>query len=262
MFEFLNQKRVNIEIDQIRKTILIPRSKRLESIIRNRIFKPETLISTRAMFKSFGDIEGILDIGANVGYQALHYLYATGITNICSFEPSALNYRLLQRNVDGTGIKTFNFGLGDVIELREMSMPSVRQNPRMKGMKDNTGMLSLYGESPKFKETVQLTTLEQWVADTGRTLENYFIKIDVEGHELSVLKGGESALKGNNVFQIELNPASLAASGVSSSEVLKLMTVRGFKSFVFKDGRFSPYETTELKDGKVVDVIFSRCEYC
>jgi FkbM family methyltransferase len=61
------------------------------------------------------------------------------------------------------------------------------------------------------------------------------IKIDVEGAELSVLKGCEEVLQRepNLVFIVEVNPVTLSAAGSSIREIWDFFTSRGFQIFGF-----------------------------
>lgn len=114
-----------------------------------------------------------LDIGANFGVmaQALEY---NGF-DVVSFEPQPDVYRVLRRNVKGDA---FNIGLGDV--AGSFQMPKI-----LTGAKANYGGMGIGYKSELGTISVDVRTLDSFgFTDVG------FMKIDVEGFEEKVLRGG------------------------------------------------------------------------
>lgn len=135
--------------------------------------------------------EGLcLDIGANVGFMSMA-MRAAGHT-VYSYEPQPAIYDLLVKNVGGEGLWTWNVGLGDVEGWHKM--PRIRY-----GSKGNYGGAGIGFKSELGTIDVKVETLDQ------QGLENVkFIKIDVEGFETQVLKGGrETILRDKPVLYIE-----------------------------------------------------------
>lgn len=78
-------------------------------------------------------------------------------------------------------------------------------------------------------ESVRVSTLDAFVqsADVHRI---DFIKVDTEGHELLLLKGGKSALQRfRPLVYMEVNDAWLATSGKCASNVAEEMRALGYR---------------------------------
>ena len=126
----------------------------------------------------------ILDVGANLGDWSKAIQAYFPIAEIHAFEPSGVTYiELTEALQDFENISTYNFGFGEI----EQSQPLFYDN-------EKSGMASLYRrdlshisiEFDKF-EKVEIKRLDNWLVESK--IKANVIKIDVEGHELSVLRG-------------------------------------------------------------------------
>jgi FkbM family methyltransferase len=130
--------------------------------------------------------EKFLDIGANIGNHSI--FFSKIFKKVYSFEPHPKIYPILKYNTkDIKNIKTYNFGLSDK-----------KKNVLM------TDGDHLGGSSIKKigKRKVRIDKLD----NIFKYKKIDFIKIDVEGHELEVLKGGQKLLNYNSVIlNIEFN---------------------------------------------------------
>ncbi len=126
--------------------------------------------------------EGVfLDIGANIGN---HTLYFSKILkrDVYAFEPVRENYNLLRKNIlinDLKNIKTFNIALGMC-----NSKVTLRQN-----YQDNSGTWEIVD----YTGDIDIIPLD----DININKKISYMKIDVEGHELEVLKGAINTIKTN-----------------------------------------------------------------
>ena len=125
-----------------------------------------------------------IDIGANKG------VYAELLSRLCgkvyAFEPNPKLYKMLVRSA-ATNVKTYNMALSDKSGTAELRIPRNTGG----GYSNQGASLSTYKVSDNFA----VVTVEARPLD-GMALENIgFIKIDVEGFELSVLKGAVETLK-------------------------------------------------------------------
>ena len=159
-------------------------------------FEPESV----RLFRSLASgSEVILDIGANIGCTAI--LFGGLAKTVHSFEPSASTFAFLQKNVSRAGLKhvvPHNFGLG--AEPGEFTLSFSAAN-RSGGFVSN----QVQASAGHKVETITIRTLDE-VAASLKLPRVDFIKIDVEGFEGHVLKGGKQTLaKFRPVVCAELN---------------------------------------------------------
>ena len=135
------------------------------------------------------------DVGANVGFWSLHLAgFEPKINRMIAFEPDETNLRLLRRNKERNRLAT--------LELRAVAL-SDRQGTATFHADAVTGSTGSLEASHTFiakhfgRETtavqVPLTTADAVIAEG--TAAPQFLKIDVEGHELSLLRGAERLLR-------------------------------------------------------------------
>lgn len=132
----------------------------------------------------------ILDIGANIGNHSLFFSEFLEYDEIICFEPFEKNVDLLKLNLMGKNCKIMDYALSD----------SNSEKTLYNSQSNNFGGFSLHsydgskGENKSFivKDKVTTKTLD------SLNLSNIsMIKIDVEGHENSVLLGGIETIKNN-----------------------------------------------------------------
>ena len=150
-----------------------------------------------------------IDIGAHVGFwlkdmcNHFNYVYA--------FEPIEEVRQCLSRNVTAMNYKTYSFGLGaknDVI--------NVNYNPTETG---NTHA------SKDGNQTITIRKLD----DMNLPKIDY-IKVDTEGFEIEVLKGGENMIKEYKPFiHVEVKERILQKQGISSNDVVDYLTSINYK---------------------------------
>ena len=130
----------------------------------------------------------ILDIGANIGYNMLMF---SDYGPVIAFEP--VFHQIVKMNVENNTLRhqvqVVKCALSDVKELREMNIP-------VHGCESNTH-INYGGASLYTSETVKTTPI---TVNCERLDDIYdgvpsLMKIDVEGHELNVLKGATETIK-------------------------------------------------------------------
>jgi FkbM family methyltransferase len=164
--------------------------------------EPETL----EWIDNFQNNSVMWDIGANVG---LYSCYAAKSKNckVYSFEPSVFNLELLAKNIwlnDLTSnVSIVPMPLSDTIGFNKLNMSSVLWG----------GALSTFGETYGF-DGEQLNTVFEFsvigftMNDSSKLLQipmPEYIKIDVDGIEHLILKGGDEILKYAKSVLIEVD---------------------------------------------------------
>ena len=149
-------------------------------------------------------IETVLDIGANTGQFAATINQVCPKAEIHSFEPLDACYSQLVKNLAGyPNAKTYPFALGDADSKVEMYHSDF--SPSSSLLKMTKRHIDLFPQSERSqKETIEVRRLDD-VVDVESLRAELLIKIDVQGSELSVIRGGRNTLRQASHVVIEVN---------------------------------------------------------
>jgi len=123
-----------------------------------------------------------LDVGAHIGYYSLYML--PGVMKVYSFDPDPRVFALLENNV----------GAQPKVETIPWAVGATAGRARFTLERDSeVSHLSHYGED-KFRQiVVNVVTIDSFVFERGLAVEA--IKIDVEGHDIEVIRGAMGVLE-------------------------------------------------------------------
>ncbi|TAE31295.1 MAG: FkbM family methyltransferase [Cytophagales bacterium] len=163
------------------------------------------------------------DVGANRGQtiELLQDCFRHPV--IHAFEPASTTYADLQKRQFGSSVHLHPIAFGERVEAAEFrNYKHSELNSFLTMNRDHTE--NLFAEEELVQvETVQVDTLDRFCAEHG--IEHIdLLKIDTQGFELPVLRGGENLLRQKRVGAVllELN-FSLLYEG--QSDYLQLMTL-------------------------------------
>lgn len=140
----------------------------------------------------------VFDVGAHVGEWTSRALAINPKAAYHCFEPSTDSYEVLVKTGFPGNVTLNHCGLGNAEGLVPLFL--YRDRSGENSLYDRSGVGAVaYGQ-----ETVRIETLDGYCERNGIHRID-FAKLDVEGHELSVLKGGRSLLRqgGIRVIQFE-----------------------------------------------------------
>lgn len=184
-----------------------------------------------------------LDVGANVGSYTVLAGGAVG-ARVTAVEPVPETFAVLQRNV------ALN-GLGERVRSCQAGLSGETGTLRFSIDLDTMNHVLADGEVCPSVE-VPVFRLDDLVGDDVPTL----IKMDVEGHELAVLRGAHATLTGPGVLAVvmEIGDGSARRYGANAGELFVAMREFGFSPF-----RYDPFER-RLMDwaGGSANAIFVR----
>lgn len=174
----------------------------------------------------------VLDIGANIGTTVTRLATKVGSEGyVIGFEPSPSNYKRAVEHIlinKLNNCRVENLGLGDkpgVLKLFKVN----EHNPGMNRILTNEEA----GEYPY--EEIQVITLDDYCLKKNISVINA-IKIDVEGFEYFVLKGGRNAIsKWNPAILMEINTNFLKEHNLFVSDIFDLLSDCGYQQFVKAD---------------------------
>ena len=176
--------------------------------------------------------EVILDVGANKGAWTGDYLEILGgDTRFYLFEPiPALCDRLRETHSDSQNVNVFCFALSSSKGTKQFCMAD---KPEFSSFEEwNADVGSKYFPDVKStlgsQITVQTETLDNFYREhLSHTLID-LIKLDVQGHELSVFEGGKEALKKTKSILVEWNILHCYASSSDFIRVHEFLTKSDF----------------------------------
>lgn len=161
--------------------------------------------------------ELFVNIGANIGFHSLHAA-SLGV-NVIAAEPDRLNFSQLRSNRRQNGFR---------FKIHRVALGEKPGKTLLFG--GNTGASEIRGWAgqPAVKRRVPSQTLDQLVA--GGSLNSIMLLVDVEGAELSVLKGGSELLTTvkSVLMYIEISASSNHPSGVNPQRLETLMLASSF----------------------------------
>lgn len=191
--------------------------------------------------------KSVLDIGANLGYMSLLFSKKVKRNRVFSFEPVKDNYDVLVRNIQYFGrvnIIPFLYALGDIEKEVNISTPVIK-GVRKQGLSKISEARHTSTDGVNYRVTQK--TLDSFVE--LKDVQIGAIKIDVEGYEYFVLKGGMSILEKNKpIIFCELWEEQ---NFTNCNELLKSL---GYNIFYYSQGELLPYQFD--KPTKVINFFF------
>lgn len=160
-------------------------------------------------------IDLFIDCGANMGlYTVVLGVHAPNITEIHAFEPVAVTFARLQHHVELNHLAD-KATCHDVALSDRHGITEIKFDPSSSGVA--TVQAAPAGRRRSYAEMLPIKTapLDDSVNANSRRV---FIKVDVEGHTLPVLKGMERLLKSNHcILQVEITGADPKIASYLSS---------------------------------------------
>ena len=176
----------------------------------------EAWVLANVVKRSLGRVSDpiVFDVGANVGdYTRLVKQHLPAAT-VYAFEPSRETYHHLAKSfaeINANGIKSFNFGFSDeakTVELYSYTVEGEEQS-LLSSIDQRLPTQVLHVETAG-SERIEVQTIDAFCLN--QTIERIdFLKLDVEGHELSVLRGASRMLQEGRIgiIQFEFGPANI-----------------------------------------------------
>ncbi len=197
----------------------------------------------------------VLDIGAHIGYYALHAAQAVGSSGrVLAFEPVDSNFRLLSKNVQlnhFAGIITpIQAAVSDHAHQVEMQLSDWNSGDhRIYATNENDDFLFNYNKL-RVKQTVGAIAIDDYLQEKQISRVDV-IKIDVQGAEYGVLRGMDKTLRANPAISMffEYWDFGLRAFGTDPLDFLTFLTKEhGFRLFRLEsqDHRLRPISAEGL----------------
>jgi len=185
-----------------------------------------------------GDV--VLDIGAYIGTHAVFFAKQVGgLGKVLAFEPQRSSFQMLCTNLTLNALYNthcYQLGVSDVLGIIKLPVADPYEGR-------NYGAIPLEGFSQG--EETELVTI-----DSLNLMQCHLIKVDVEGMEDKVLKGGRQAIEQfRPILYVENN------SEDHSGEILKTLKSLNYDCWWHFIPYFNPHNFFEAKEN-----IFTDCQ--
>lgn len=187
--------------------------------------------SKEVLFSMVHEGDLLVDVGTNIGESVLNFARSAGPTGqVFGFEPDPANRDRCLRNLAlNPGLRIEISSLALAAETREFTL--YRVDPLNSGANR-----ILSGDSSAEGVRVRSTSLDVFV-ETQVLSRLDLLKIDVEGFEMNVLRGGIGAIEHfRPKMFIEVDDNNLRAQGDSAAELVHFLEERGYDIHRAKDG--------------------------
>lgn len=184
----------------------------------------------------------VLDIGANIGVYTTQIARAFPDVQLISFEPVPETFSYLKNNVEQLGIQNAT--------LHQVAVSNFEGTVQMEVPSYASGGKNFYQSRISNNDTmggggipVRAAKLDTLVADVSKPIS--FIKIDVEGHELSAIEGAQETLRKHHpaiLIEVSENPDD---ANSSAGKLFALFTALGYTAQVHDGNALRPRRTGE-----------------
>jgi len=177
----------------------------------------------------------VFDVGASLGRYSLVAARAVGPTGrVEAFEPTAEILRRLRYNARLNGFKQIH---GHAVAVHDTTAPvTLYQYQRITEINSIVGaQTDLYDDAPWTAIEVPAVTLDSFCA-SQQIAHVDVVKLDVEGAELAVLRGGRQLLAGPDapLLVVEFFPAAMRRAGYEGADLLAALTELGYACAVIE----------------------------
>lgn len=190
--QFINQKNEKLLEINGHPFFTVPNDKGISEELL--MFKTHEPLSTKILSKSLKSGMVCLDIGSNIGYYTcLESLIVGNSGKIIAIEPSPINFKYLQKNVElqeSKNIELHNFACGN----REGKIDFLVSNRSNWSRVASDDLIDAPPDAIIEKISIEIKKLDLFLQE--KNLEKLdFVRMDVEGYESNILKGLEDTLR-------------------------------------------------------------------
>ena len=147
-----------------------------------------------------------IDAGANLGSWTAEMLERIPSASIIAFEPSEVAFKKLSSR----------FESDPRVKVEKIALGATNSPATLFSDKGGSGLGSLtkrrlqhFGIEFNHSETVELQTLDTWIARNKLKSRPNVLKMDVEGHELDVLLGAKDSISEIRLIQFEFGGSNI-----------------------------------------------------
>ena len=163
-----------------------------------------------------------VDVGANLGWHAVHAAIHENVETVVAFEPDPFNARLLDRNLAVNEIKK--------AVVVDCAIGAERGTARMYRYRStNYGRHNLMTDYGYGSNVVRVSDLDSALGALGLAGRRVLVmKVDVEGYEPAVIAGAARTLTHTDAVVLEYSPDLGREGGLSARDMVEQLFSAGF----------------------------------
>jgi len=199
-------------------------------------FEPDTTLVINKYVKSGMTI---LDIGANVGAHTLRLAKLVGKDGkVIAFEPMSWALAKLKRNI---GLNDF-----DNIVVEECALSDINFKSQLTHFSSSWRVGGGWAADSGTAEHIGFVTLDEY-ARINKMDKIDFIKLDVDGYECKVIRGGVNTIKKfTPIMIVEFGKCTLERYGDSLGDLVDLLFSLGYLLYSIEDLKLYPSKKSAL----------------
>jgi FkbM family methyltransferase len=180
----------------------------------------------------------VVDVGCREGDSAGWTTFGSGV-HVIGFEPDAEECERLEESYDGPGKRTFvPVALGGssgeaTLHLTRYPQSSSLYEPSAEAIERHP---ALTAHEEIDRRTVTLTTLDEWIESADAPAPD-FVKLDIQGAELDVLRSSPRALASVRAIQLEVEFKPLYVGQPLFADIDAYLREQGFALWRLRDLR-------------------------
>lgn len=177
-----------------------------------------------------GDL--FIDIGANIGLFSVIAARAVGPAGrVLAFEPADRPFQRLKENIQLNGfrnVECYPLAVSDSTDTSTLKVPA-------DGYDAWSSLASPGLRQGVSERLVSCTTIDNVVSSVGTNHKPNLVKIDVEGWEIHVLKGGSRLLSLPNapVLLVEFTEQNAVAAGTTCKRLYRIIEDYGYQLYTY-----------------------------
>jgi FkbM family methyltransferase len=212
------------------------------------------LLRRAALMRNRG-IDLVLDVGANKGQFGSSLREEIGYRGrIVSFEPLSEAFADLRRIATADAAwSCHNFALGEETGEATINISANSHSSSLLPVSERAIEIEP-SVAPVARERIKLRRLDDVFAEAVRPGETPYLKIDAQGYEMKILKGGLHVLERFPLIQLETSFFPVYKDESLIGEVIQFLATLGFRVVSFEPGWDDP-KTGEMLQA---DLIFAR----
>lgn len=183
--------------------------------------------------------DNILDIGANLGWYAMHIAKKKPNARVFSFEPIPVLFEGLNKNIEINkliNIETHNFGLSEGRGSFDFYFdPTLSVNASLLNVSDKSQIESI---------KCYVRELDDYIEE--KKFKVGFIKCDVEGAELLVFRGGIKLIERDTpIVFTEMLRKYASKFGYHPNDIISFYHQRGYLCFISKNKKLLRFDSVD-----------------